>query len=77
MILRLVGVALQLAGGLCVLLAMLAAAAPMTSPIRHLHPGAGLLFHYVELLVTIAAGWGGLGVFLLWLGSRRFDRQLS
>ena len=75
MILRTVRVLLELAGGLCVVLALLAAAAPVTSPIEHLQPGGGLLLLEVELLTVIAVGWGGLGVFLLWLGSRRFDHQ--
>ncbi len=74
MVRRLVGVVLQLAGGLCVILAMLAAAAPLASPVKHLPSGAMLLFRNVELLTMIAAGWGGLGVFLLWIGSRRFGR---
>lgn len=39
MILRTIRVLLQLAGGLCVVLAMLAAAAPVTSPIEHPQSG--------------------------------------
>ena len=77
MILRTVRVLLQLAGGLCVILAMLAAAAPVTSPVGHPQSGGRLLLLEIELLTMIAVGWGGLGIFLLWLGSSRFDQQLS
>jgi hypothetical protein len=77
MIVRTIRVLLQLAGGLCVVLAMLAAAAPMTSPIQGPQPGEGLLLLEVQLLTMIAVGWGALGVFLLWLGSLRFEQQLS
>jgi len=77
MILRTIRVLLQLAGGLCVVLAMLAAAAPVTSPIEHPQSGGGVLLLEVELLTMIAVGWGALGVFLLWLASRRFDQRLS
>lgn len=81
MVLGTIRVVLQLAGGVLVILAMLAAGASVTSLIERLQYGRGLLFLDVELFAMIGAALGGLGVFLLWLGSRlsheRFSRPSS
>jgi len=72
-----VRVALQLAGGLLVVLGMLAAGASVSSLVERLQHGRGLLFADVELFGMIAVGLGGLGVFLLWLGSRLSHKRFS
>jgi len=77
MVLGTVRLILQLAGGLFVVLAMLAAGASVTSLVERLQFGRGLLFMEVELFTMIAVGLGGLGVFLLWLGSRLSHKRFS
>jgi cell division protein FtsX len=60
-----------------VILAMLAAGGSVTSLVERLQYGRGLLFMDVELFAMIAVGLGGLGVFLLWLGSRLSHKRFS